>query len=100
MTMPQLRVRVVNVVDLIALSGPVIIRTACPTPTSESHSPIRSTSCSRSMGYRVPSTSWCNGRPDTDRFHDRGFIEQGTTTTPFDMTVRNRASRFHLVMDA
>ena len=30
----------------------------------------------------------------------RGFIEQGTTTTPFDMTVRNKASRYHLVMDA
>ncbi len=30
----------------------------------------------------------------------RGFIEQGTTTTPFDMTVCNRASRYHLVMDA
>jgi xylulose-5-phosphate/fructose-6-phosphate phosphoketolase len=30
----------------------------------------------------------------------RGFIEQGTTTTPFDMTVLNRASRYHLVMDA
>ena len=41
-----------------------------------------------------------HGRPDADRFHVRGFIEQGTTTTPFDMTVRNRASRYHLVMDA
>ncbi len=30
----------------------------------------------------------------------RGFIEEGTTTTPFDMMVRNRVSRFHLVMDA
>ncbi|WP_242494676.1 hypothetical protein [Nocardioides zhouii] len=41
-----------------------------------------------------------HGRPDADRFHVRGFIEQGTTTTPFDMTVLNRISRFHLVMDA
>jgi hypothetical protein len=29
----------------------------------------------------------------------RGFIVEGTTTTPFDMTVRNRASRYHPVMD-
>ena len=29
----------------------------------------------------------------------RGFIEQGTTTTPFDMVVRNRTSRYHLVLD-
>ena len=40
-----------------------------------------------------------HGRPDADRFRVRGFIEQGTTTTPFDMVVRNRASRYHLVMD-
>jgi len=41
-----------------------------------------------------------HGRPDVDRFHVRGFIEQGTTTTPFDMVVRNKASRYHLVIDA
>ncbi len=42
-----------------------------------------------------------HGRPDADRFHVRGFIEQGgTTTTPVDMTVLNEISRFHLVMDA
>ena len=31
-----------------------------------------------------------HGPPDADRFHVRGFIEQGTTTTPFDMTALNR----------
>ena len=41
-----------------------------------------------------------HGRPDADRFRVRGFIEQGTTTTPFDMTVLNRVTRYHLVMDA
>jgi xylulose-5-phosphate/fructose-6-phosphate phosphoketolase len=41
-----------------------------------------------------------HGRPDADRIHVRGFIEQGTTTTPFDMTVKNKTSRYHLVMDA
>jgi len=41
-----------------------------------------------------------HGGPAAERFHVRGFIEQGTTTTPFDMVVRNRASRYHLVMDA
>jgi xylulose-5-phosphate/fructose-6-phosphate phosphoketolase len=30
----------------------------------------------------------------------RGYIEEGTTTTPFDMVVLNRASRVHLAMDA
>jgi phosphoketolase len=41
-----------------------------------------------------------HGRPDADRFHVRGFVEEGTTTTPSDMVVRNRASRYHLVIDA
>ena len=31
--------------------------------------------------------------------HVRGYLENGTTTTPFDMTVRNKIDRFDLVMD-
>lgn len=34
-----------------------------------------------------------------DRFTIRGYIEQGSTTTPFDMHVRNKTSRYHLVME-
>jgi xylulose-5-phosphate/fructose-6-phosphate phosphoketolase len=34
------------------------------------------------------------------RFHVHGFIEEGTTTTPFDMVVRNKLDRFHLMLDA
>ena len=41
-----------------------------------------------------------HGRPNEARFHVRGFIDQGSTTTPFDMVVRNKISRYHLVMDA
>lgn len=35
-----------------------------------------------------------------ERFDIRGYIESGSTTTPFDMHVRNRTSRYHLVMAA
>ncbi len=31
--------------------------------------------------------------------HVRGFMEEGSTTTPFDMVVRNELDRFHLVQD-
>ena len=41
-----------------------------------------------------------HGRPEVERFHVRGFIEQGTTTTPFDMVVLNKMSRYHLVLEA
>ena len=33
-----------------------------------------------------------------ERFEIRGYIESGSTTTPFDMQVRNKTSRYHLVM--
>ena len=40
-----------------------------------------------------------HGRSAHDRFHVRGYIEEGTTTTPFDMVVLNRMSRLHLCLD-
>ena len=39
-------------------------------------------------------------RTNHDNIHVRGYKEEGTITTPFDMTVRNDLDRFHLVMDA
>ena len=41
-----------------------------------------------------------HGRTKPERFHVRGFIEEGTTTTPFDMVVLNGASRYHLCIEA
>jgi xylulose-5-phosphate/fructose-6-phosphate phosphoketolase len=38
-------------------------------------------------------------RSNHANMHVRGFIEEGTTTTPFDMVVLNRLDRFHLAMD-
>jgi xylulose-5-phosphate/fructose-6-phosphate phosphoketolase len=39
-------------------------------------------------------------RPALARFQVNGYIEEGTTTTPFDLFVQNRASRYHVVMQA
>jgi xylulose-5-phosphate/fructose-6-phosphate phosphoketolase len=39
-------------------------------------------------------------RANHDNFHVHGYQEEGTTTTPFDMTVLNRLDRFHLALDA
>ena len=41
-----------------------------------------------------------HGRASTERFHVRGYREEGTTTTPFDMVVLNHMSRIHLALDA
>ncbi len=38
-------------------------------------------------------------RTNHDNLHVRGYKEEGTTTTPFDMVVRNDLDRFHLAMD-
>ena len=38
-------------------------------------------------------------RTNHDNIHVRGYKEEGTITTPFDMTVLNELDRFHLVMD-
>jgi xylulose-5-phosphate/fructose-6-phosphate phosphoketolase len=39
-------------------------------------------------------------RTNHDNLHVRGYKEEGTTTTPFDMAVMNQIDRFHLAIDA
>ena len=51
-------------------------------------------------GYPRAIHELLHGRLNPGRFHVRGFNEQGTTTTPFDMVVLNRMSRYHLVIEA
>ena len=97
---PELRVRVVNVVDLMTLFSPdehphgmtdqafVDLFTADKPVVFAWH------------GYQRAVHAIIHGRPHASRFHVRGFNEQGTTTTPFDMVVLNRMSRFHLAAEA
>lgn len=51
-------------------------------------------------GYARALHQLLHGRPNPGRFHIRGYNEQGTTTTPFDMVVLNRISRYHLATEA
>jgi xylulose-5-phosphate/fructose-6-phosphate phosphoketolase len=97
--LPDLKVRVVNVVDLMCL---------CP-PDRHPHGLsqemfVKLFTLTKPVifafhGYPAVVHGILHGRPDTDRFHARGYIEEGTTTTPFDMVVLNRMSRVHLAMD-
>jgi xylulose-5-phosphate/fructose-6-phosphate phosphoketolase len=97
---PQLRTRVVNVVDLMSLVRP----SDHPHGMSETYfSELFTDSVDVVFafhGFPGAVHQLVHGRPAVERFHVRGFIEHGTTTTPFDMTVLNRISRFHLVIDA
>jgi xylulose-5-phosphate/fructose-6-phosphate phosphoketolase len=97
---PWLRVRMVNVVDLMGLLPPDVH----PHGFSADHFRELFTDTSDVVfafhGYPRAVHQLLHGRPDADRFHVRGFDEQGTTTTPFDMVVLNRMSRYHLALDA
>ena len=97
---PYLRVRVVNVVDLMAL----LPADGHPHGMQESAFELLFTSDREVVmafhGYPREVHQLLHGRTRPDRFHVRGFSEQGTTTTPFDMVVRNGMSRYHLVLEA
>jgi xylulose-5-phosphate/fructose-6-phosphate phosphoketolase len=51
-------------------------------------------------GYAGAVHQLLHARPNAARFHVRGYKEEGTTTTPFDMVVLNETSRYHLAIDA
>ena len=93
---PELRVRVVNVVDLMSLYAPSIH----PHGMSDERFVSLFTRVKPVVfafhGYQFAVHQLVHRRPDPSRFHVRGFNEQGTTTTPFDMVVLNHMSRFHL----
>jgi xylulose-5-phosphate/fructose-6-phosphate phosphoketolase len=97
---PGIKVRVVNVVDLSVLMSPDdhphgmdnISFNALFTPDVDVIFAFH--------GYRWLIHSMVHGRANEARFHVRGFNDQGTTTTPFDMVVLNKMSRFHLAIDA
>ncbi|MCZ2848708.1 phosphoketolase family protein [Modestobacter sp. VKM Ac-2978] len=97
---PALRVRMVNVIDLMGLLPP----DDHPHGFSDKHFDQLFTADTDVVfafhGYPRAVHQLLHGRPDPARFHVRGFEEQGTTTTPFDMVVLNRMSRYHLVIEA
>ena len=55
---------------------------------------------SRSTATRRRVHQLLHARPEPTRFHVRGYKEEGTTTTPFDMVVLNQTSRYDICMDA
>jgi xylulose-5-phosphate/fructose-6-phosphate phosphoketolase len=97
---PELKVRVVNVVDLMTLFP----REFHPHGMDETRFVELFTAGKPVVfafhGYQRAIHEIVHGHVDVDRFHVRGFSEQGTTTTPFDMVVLNGMSRYHLAAEA
>ena len=82
-----------------ASSRTASIRTACPMRSS-----TRSSRVDRPVVFAYHGYPWLihrltYSRANHDNFHVRGYKEEGTTTTPFDMVMLNDLDRFHLVMD-
>ncbi|HEU0167251.1 MAG TPA: phosphoketolase family protein, partial [Chloroflexota bacterium] len=97
---PDLKVRVVNVVDLMALFQPQLHPHGMDeTPFVELFTADKPVIFAY-HGYQRAIHEIVHGRVNAERFHVRGFNEQGTTTTPFDMVVLNSMSRFHLAHEA
>jgi xylulose-5-phosphate/fructose-6-phosphate phosphoketolase len=97
---PDLRFRLVNIVDLLAMSPAPFHPHAL---SAETFTELFTDDIDVVMafhGYARAFHQVVHGRPNAGRFHVRGFNEHGTTTTPFDMVVLNEMSRYHLVMEA
>ncbi len=97
---PELKIRVVNVVDLMTLQ-----------PASEHPHGLPDEDFNRIFTTNRPTIFAYHGYPwlihrlayrrkNHDNMHVRGYKEEGTTTTPFDMVVRNNMDRFQLSIDA
>lgn len=97
--LPDLVVRVINVMDAMVLPP----RDAHPHGLSEEKFKELFTADTEVImawhGYARALHQLLHGRPRPERFHVRGYNEQGTTPTPFDMVVLNKMSRYHLVLE-
>jgi xylulose-5-phosphate/fructose-6-phosphate phosphoketolase len=98
--LPELKIRVVNVVDLMTLQ-----------PASEHPHGLDDAAFDAIFTTNKPVIFAYHGYPwlihrltyrrtNHDNLHVRGYKEEGTTTTPFDMVVLNNMDRFQLAMDA
>lgn len=98
--LPEMKVKVVNVVDLMALQ-----------PKEEHPHGLRDADFDAIFTENKPVIFAYHGYPwlihrlayrrhNHNNIHVRGYVEEGTTTTPFDMVVLNRLDRYHLAIDA
>jgi xylulose-5-phosphate/fructose-6-phosphate phosphoketolase len=95
----DLKIRVVNVVDLMTLEPSTVHPHGIPDALFDSIFTPDKPVVFAFHGYPLLIHRLIYQRSMPDRFHVHGYREEGTTTTPFDMTVLNRLDRFHLAAD-
>jgi len=97
--LPQLRVRVVNVVDFMRLVPNSEHPHGLPDAEFDALFTTDKPIIFNYHGYPWLIHRLAYSRTGHDNLHVRGYKEEGTTTTPFDMCVMNDIDRFHLVID-
>jgi xylulose-5-phosphate/fructose-6-phosphate phosphoketolase len=97
--LPELKVRVVNVVDLMRLQPEAEHPHGLPDTDFDSLFTRNKPIVFAYHGYPWLIHRLTYRRANHDNLHVRGYKEEGTTTTPFDMVMLNDLDRFHLVMD-
>jgi xylulose-5-phosphate/fructose-6-phosphate phosphoketolase len=97
--LPALKVRVVNVVDLMRLQPPSEHPHGLPDAEFDTVFTPNRPVIFAYHGYPWLIHRLTYRRTNHDNIHVRGYKEEGTTTTPFDMVMLNDLDRFHLLMD-
>jgi xylulose-5-phosphate/fructose-6-phosphate phosphoketolase len=95
--LPTLKVRVINVVDLMTLQSPHMHPHALPDTEFDVMFTTDKPIIFAYHGYPWLIHRLTYRRTNHDNIHVRGYKEEGTTTTPFDMTVLNELDRYHLI---
>jgi len=96
---PELKVRVINIVDLMTLQPREEHPVGLPDKDFDALFTTDKPIVFAFHGYPWLIHRLAYRRTNHKNLHVRGYKEEGTTTTPFDMTVLNDLDRFHLVMD-
>jgi xylulose-5-phosphate/fructose-6-phosphate phosphoketolase len=96
---PQLKIRVINVVDLMSLQPQKEHPHGLPDSEFDALFTVDKPIIFAFHGYPWLIHRLTYRRKSHPNLHVRGYIEEGTTTTPFDMVVLNRMDRFSLVND-
>jgi xylulose-5-phosphate/fructose-6-phosphate phosphoketolase len=96
---PELKIRMINIVDLMTLQPREEHPHGLPNWDFDSLFTTDKPVIFAYHGYPWLIHRLTYRRTNHGNLHVRGYKEEGTTTTPFDMAVRNDLDRFHLVMD-
>ena len=97
--LPDLKIRVINVVDLLKLEKLSISSHGLSDTDFDSLFTTSKPVIFAFHGYPLAVHRLTYNRKNNNNIHVHGYKDEGSVTTPFDMPVQNELNRFHLVID-